>query len=320
MRLMAAFFYLWLLGGCATTPDFTGERSENSKRKAQPSFAHTDSGGQNLRMNELVRPTERLLPLQRPMPPVRPGDWRSFWKENSQTPQAYAADHPMTLTAERKVLYLCRVGVFTAAQEVMAQKIKEYLAVCFQCEVRFFADIALVSFPDSARRTGPNRQMQINSVYLTDKLLKPKLPGDAWGVMAITWLDIFSGAGLSEQYGDSLLYGRAGVISFYHLNSNDPVLRLERALKGASHESGHLLSIPHCSHYLCNMNGRAGLNEFDRSPLHFCTDCLPKFLFATGADPMRRFAELTEFCDRNGIPEATYFRQAARLWTSPTGH
>ena len=67
------------------------------------------------------------------------------------------------------------------------------------------------------------------------------------------------------------------------------------------HETGHLLSIPHCSRYMCNMNGRAGLKEFDRSPLTYCPDCLAKLLYATGADPRKRFAELEQFCRAHEI-------------------
>lgn len=290
-------------GAGARTPAADGDAVEKNPRLRERAQ----------RVKQLSALTAGLSVLQTALPPVEPGDWRSFWKEPYQSPAQYASAFPVMITADRPALYVCRVGTFDERQQRLFALATEYLGICYQCPVRQMPDVAVERFPASARRTGEKRQMQVNSVYLTDSILKPALPADGWGVMAIAALDIFSGSGLSEQYGDTLLFGRAGVISLYNLSSPNRQVELERALKGASHEAGHLLSMPHCAQSLCNMNGRSGLKEFDRAPLTYCPACLAKLLYATGADPIKRFRELEQFSRAHEIRDVEYYIRAREI-------
>lgn len=316
--LIGGGLFVPLFSSCAELADAPREAAGAGKKAPGKQTAVVDmkhlTPEQNARLRAIVALTERLEPLQQKMPPVRPGEWRSFWKENPQPPQLYAASMPVTITRERPALYLYRVGTFTNADEQLFLLIQDYLARCFSCPVKIAPDIPLSAFPPSARTQGDKREVRLNSVHLTDKLLKPALPADGWAAFAVSANDIYQSTGLSEQYGDSLLFGRAGVISLYHLKTSDARNTLLRSLKGASHEAAHMLSLPHCSLELCNMNGRSGLAEFDRAPLWFCPDCLAKLLYATGGNAARRAGTLAEFCRENGLAsEAEYFTRAAGL-------
>ncbi|HEY4596413.1 MAG TPA: hypothetical protein VIJ02_08445, partial [Thermoanaerobaculia bacterium] len=77
--------------------------------------------------------------------------------------------------------------------------------------------------------------------------------------------------------------------------------------KIASHETGHMFSIPHCTKYLCVMNGTGSLNEVDRHPLDACPECMAKICWATGYDPRRRFERIADFFARQGMGSARSF-------------
>jgi archaemetzincin len=67
-------------------------------------------------------------------------------------------------------------------------------------------------------------------------------------------------------------------------------------MKVATHETGHMFSIPHCTKYECNMCGSNNLAESDRRPVEVCPECLAKICWATDCDPAERFRKLAEFC------------------------
>jgi len=72
-------------------------------------------------------------------------------------------------------------------------------------------------------------------------------------------------------------------------------------VKLATHETGHMFSMAHCTLYACNMCGSNHLEEADRQPSWLCPQCLAKLCWATGADPRRHFERLAEFCKANGF-------------------
>ena len=92
----------------------------------------------------------------------------------------------------------------------------------------------------------------------------------------------------------------------------DPALFLRRVLKLMTHEAGHILSIEHCVHYRCVMQGANSLREDDRHPMHLCPVDLAKLAWNTGVDPTSRYRRLLEFYRMAGLePEAAW--TAARL-------
>ena len=79
---------------------------------------------------------------------------------------------------------------------------------------------------------------------------------------------------------------------------------LQRMVKLATHETGHMFSMRHCTHARCNMQGSNGLEESDRQPLPLCSECQAKTAFATASDPLERAEALRKLCQRHGFQEA----------------
>ncbi len=91
-------------------------------------------------------------------------------------------------------------------------------------------------------------------------------------------------------------------------------LCLLRTLKTASHETGHMFSMQHCTLYECNMCGSNHREEADRRPLWLCLHCLAKLCHATGADPIQRFKDLAAFSKRAGLKtEQEFYEKSLAL-------
>ena len=60
------------------------------------------------------------------------------------------------------------------------------------------------------------------------------------------------------------------------------------------------------------MCGSNHLGEADKSPLHFCAECMAKVCWATKADPVQRVEALEVFLNSVGLQEdAEFYRKAA---------
>ncbi|MDR0868943.1 MAG: hypothetical protein LBP75_10820 [Planctomycetota bacterium] len=258
------------------------------------------------RLAALQALADKTLPWQEKMPPVKPGEWRSYWRETDESPTRYLADHPQTVTAPRRVLYLQPIGDFTPSQLAKHEIIREFLSVYFGTPVKLSPVLPMSDLPRSTRRAA-NGKPAIRVIELTDKFLAPRLPPDGWGLMALCADDLYKNEGVSGIYGDTLLYGRAGAISWFHLNDD-----LSLMLKGAAHECAHMLSLKHCADYLCNMNGRVTIAEFHRSPLYLCPACMTKLAFAAPVEMPARYRLLADLCARHHLTrEANFYRHAA---------
>ena len=101
-------------------------------------------------------------------------------------------------------------------------------------------------------------------------MLKPKRPRDAVAVLALAALDLWPGEGWNFVFGQANLTERVGVWSLYRngdpeLGADAYTLCLRRTLKTATHETGHMLGIAHCTAYACGMNG-SNSRGGERSP------------------------------------------------------
>lgn len=298
-----------MMCGCSEGDIVTKVKSSPESKEAQSNAYFKKS----LTLIKMIEgQTDKLLPLAVKMPPPKHGEWRTFWQEPEQSPQKYVLSMPSIVTDKLTTLYIKPIGEFNNADFVILDKIAEYLKASFQTPVIVMKNTNDL-FPKEAVRENSNADKQVSSVYITDVLLKEQMPEDAWGVLAVTTDDIFRAEGIHKLYGDTLRYARRGVISLYYLK-NGGKTSLSLALKGASHEATHLLSLPHCSEYRCNMNGRITLEEFGVAPLHYSPDCLCKVIFATGADMKKRFIDLIEFCRKNGLTqELDYYSRAHKI-------
>ncbi|MCG8584069.1 MAG: archaemetzincin [Pirellulales bacterium] len=258
---------------------------------------------------------ERVKPLHRAKEKPRPGDWLAEHEEDGQTFAEYRADNPVLPQGKRKTIYLQPLGEFDTNQQRMVDLTAEYLRIHFDRPVKLLKTLPSSTVPDSARRKHPSWGMeQILTTYVMDNILRPKLPEDAAAMIALTSTDLWPGKGWNYVFGQAYLRHRVGVWSIYR--NGDPAkefpLALERTIKTAAHEIGHMFSMEHCIVYECLMNGANNRAESDRHPLALCPDCIAKVCWATGTNPAKRFQSLAKFCAREELDDqAEFFRRSA---------
>jgi len=264
---------------------------------------------------------ERLLPLHTKLGPPQPHDWLAEHNEPGQSYSQYLRDQPIRVDKQRRVIYVQPLGEFDPAQRKVLRQTAEFLGIYFQLPVKVREDLSLDVIPAAARREHPTWHVkQILSTYVLDKVLRPRLPADACAYIALTTSDLWPGRGWNFVFGQASLSERVGVWSI--ARNGDPHggdaefrLCLLRTLKTASHETGHMFSMQHCTLYECNMCGSNHREEADRRPLWLCPHCLAKLCHATGADPIQRFKDLAAFSKRAGlkVEQEFYEKSLARL-------
>jgi archaemetzincin len=167
----------------------------------------------------------------------------------------------------------------------------------------------LAAIPPEARRTNPAiGHEQLLTTHVLQKLLPPRRPINAVAVLGLTTSDLWPGEGWNFVFGQADLRNRVGIYSLFRYG--DPAadadhfrLCLERTLKVAVHETGHMLGIQHCTAYECGMNGSNNLAELDRNLLGFCTECEQKVWWACRLDPRNRYKLLVKFAADNKLSE-----------------
>jgi archaemetzincin len=243
----------------------------------------------------------KLVPLHTELGKPRPGDWLDQHSEPGQTYRQYLRSNPVRADRRRSVLYVQPLGTFSPSEKKIIDRTTEFLGIYFQLPVKTRDALSLDLIPQTARRKPEGRQAeQILTTYVLDEVLKPRLAKDAVALIAFTTADLWPGEGWNYVFGQASLGDRVGVWSIHRYGdpaTGDEAFRrcLLRTLKTATHETGHIFSLPHCTFYECNMCGSNNLPEADRRPLEPCPICLAKLCYATGADPARRFQKLIEF-------------------------
>jgi archaemetzincin len=269
------------------------------------------------RAASLAAVVKRIEPLHEKFGKPQPGDWVTQHHETGQTFEEYVRSRPVTPTGARRVIYVQPLGDFTEKQGEIVNLSAEFLGLYFDRPVKMLDTMPTSAIPGRARRVHPSWGMkQILSTYVLDEVLKPKLPADAAALIAFSSADLWPGEGWNFVFGQANLRNRVGVWSIYRngdAEGTDDEFRLclLRTLKTATHETGHMFSMRHCIAYECNMCGSNHRAESDRRPLCLGPQCLAKVLFATGADPVKRFENLAEFCEKTGLEdEAKYYNAA----------
>lgn len=117
--------------------------------------------------------------------------------------------------------------------------------------------------------------------------------GQDAAVLGITALDLWPGPGWNFVFGQASLRERVGVWSMARNGDPDerPAMRKLCAIRTAmtaTHETGHMFGIRHCTAYECGMNGSNNSDERDRQPLEFCPECQAKLWWTLGLDPLAR--------------------------------
>ncbi|HJW08520.1 MAG TPA: archaemetzincin [Holophagaceae bacterium] len=299
MRLAASAFFLLALalGGAAPVP----------KEAGVPTVA------------ELRAAMRKLQPLHQRMGPPMAGDWLSIHKEPGQTFREYLACDPVLPQGARSVLYVRLLGEFTPAQRRILALTSEFMGLTFNRPVKTQAELPLALIPLQARRVQPGAgNLQILTSHVLDEVLRPRLPANGAAELALTATDLWPGKGWQFVFGEASLSERVGVWSIYRYG--DPGqggeafrLCLLRSIATATHETGHMFSMLHCTKYACNMNGSETLEESDRQPLALCPECLAKLCWATGTRPEDHLRKLADFCAGNGLKREEAFYRASMV-------
>ena len=126
------------------------------------------------------------------------------------------------------------------------------------------------------------RRSQYGSIQALEMLLE-RCPPDALKLLAVTERDLFIPA-LTFVYGQAQLGGRVAVISlarlrqeFYGQPPNREVL-LQRALKEALHETGHMFGLVHCADRNCAMSLATNIRHIDESARSSARRCAARVL------------------------------------------
>jgi archaemetzincin len=83
----------------------------------------------------------------------------------------------------------------------------------------------------------------------------------------------------THVFGEARDGGRCAVVSMFRLGHESQGIRpdqdliLERTVKVAVHELGHLFRVPHCADPACLMRFSMDLMELDAMPIRFCRYC-----------------------------------------------
>ena len=260
---------------------------------------------------------QKLTPLAAKLEKPLPGEWLHEHKEAGQTFAQYLQGRPVRRSAKLKRIYVCLLGNFSEKQMAVLDRTRAYLALFYQTPVEILNRVAVKDVPDKAKRVHPSwGDSQILSTWVLNELLKPKVPEDALAYLAFTSSDLWPGENWNFVYGQANLRDRTGVWSIYR-NGNPAeseeafALCLRRTMHTASHETGHILTISHCTAFECNMNGVNHQAEADSKPLHLCPVCLRKVCWNLQADPKPYLSKLLTFCQENGLQdEVEWYAQA----------
>lgn len=250
-----------------------------------------------------------LVPLQVPMGSIRSGDWLAHNKERGQTFRQYLDERPRSARGVRRTIYVQPIGDFTRGQQRLLDETVLFLQAFFDVPVKVLTAVDDSSIPSRARRRHPSwRVKQFLTTYILNEVLAPRLPRDGAAILGLTATDLWAGPGWNFVFGSASLRSRVGVWSINRNGSPDKSeesfrLALLRTIKTAAHETAHMFTLRHCRTYECLMNGSNSRQESDRRPLACCSHCLAKVWWATGAEPIKRFERLEQFCARVGLSE-----------------
>jgi archaemetzincin len=270
------------------------------------------------RAEKLAKQKDAVVRFFKPMV-IRDGDWLVSQKEPGETFYEYIASDPTQPTAERRTIYIQPIGTFSAEQKRAMQLTADYMKAFYNLPIKLNREMLLGKVPkDKSRKIEYRNNLQIRTNYFLDDVLPKMLPKDASTLVAFTNYDLYPGDTWAFVFGQATFSERVGVYSLYRFadartGKIDPKLLLERTLKVAMHETGHMFSMKHCTKYECLMSGTNHLDETDRRPLDNCPECMAKVAWAMNYDPVERYNNLAAFWKRNGrLDEAKTMGEKAK--------
>ncbi|MET1124056.1 MAG: archaemetzincin family Zn-dependent metalloprotease [Archaeoglobaceae archaeon] len=129
-------------------------------------------------------------------------------------------------------------------------------------EEKFGKAVVLQKMEPPLRCYNPLRR-QFNSTCLLAHLDRRRV------TLGVTGFDIYAGS-LNFVFGEAELGGSRAVVSTYRLRGERIV---ERLIKEATHEIGHVLGLRHCRNRRCVMSFSNSVLEVDAKSDEFCERC-----------------------------------------------
>jgi archaemetzincin len=245
-------------------------------------------------------------------------DWLAEHKEPGQTFPQFRSQNAGR-NYDKAFLYIQPLGDFTKEEEQIVQDAAEALQIFYGLKTKFLTALPSSVVPKEARRINSDTEHpQMLTDYILEKVLVPELPSDALALIAFTATDLWPGDGWNFVFGQALFDAPVGVWSLARMGDTKTEYTkcLQRTLKIALHETGHMLGIKHCTAYECGMNGTNSLDETDRHPMAFCPICERKLWWALELDISKRYRDLSAFAAEKGLHEEETFWRAS-LTTLP---
>jgi len=285
MKFIVILLASFALLACGASHESTASNSASAPQKDE-------------RVLRLSNSKETLARFFRPMT-VGEGDWLESHPENGETFEEYVESGPTLPTADRNKIYVQPLGNFTADQIKVVRLTADYLRAFYNLPVVLHDAEPLREIPSDMQRIRYPNNLQIKTGYFFN-LLPSMLPDDAAGLICFTNLDLYPEDTWNYVFGQASLENRVGVWSLWRLERDGSKKTtaekfLDRTLKIAVHETGHMFSMRHCKMYECLMSGSNNLDETDRRPLDTCPECTMKIAWAMQYRPADRYKNLAEF-------------------------
>ena len=294
LRLISATCILLLLPGCSGNYD-------NAVSNSAVAVETTKD------LKDLGNAIDKIAPFFKPMGNPGKDDWLWTYKEPGQTFDEYIASSPVVPTEDRKIIYILPLGKFRTDESKVITIVSDYVKAFYGLDVRKLPVISLpprLSEPDQRMIDYPKHR-QIRTGYIMETMLQPALPKDAAALVAFTGEDLYPDPSMYFVFGQASLENRVGVWSLFRLDDQADFARfLERTMKIAVHEIGHMFSFRHCTKYECVMSGTNHLGETDRRPIDACPECMAKIAWMTRQKPIDRYERLISFARANKLKEA----------------
>lgn len=250
---------------------------------------------------------DKLAPLHVRRGPLQRGDWLSSHHEDGQTFEEYVNGSPITPTEKRKALVVQPFGDIEPEQRPVLSTLTKYLEAFFGLPTRQVPPLSIDLMPLGTQRAGRGYGPQLLTPVILEKVLIPRLPSDAVAYIAFTTYDLWPGANWNFVFGQARLDARVGVWSLARNGELDTTegyrTALVRGMKIASHETGHMFGMSHCTAYMCNMSGINSLEESDLTPPWLCPECLAKLSWALREPPGAHLRRLRALFRSLELPE-----------------
>ncbi len=235
-----------------------------------------------------------------PLPKPKEGEWLYDHPEQGQNLASYINSSPLSKTEQRNIIYLKPYGEFSKHEQKVLAYTADYLEAIYQTKTTLLEISADDIIPDTARRVRADGNEQLLAPHFIDNVLKKNIPEDGIVLMAITAKDLYPKKEWNFVFGLASYHERIGVSSMKRLyraaiDSLNYGSCLNRLIKIASHEIGHMFTLKHCIYAFCTMNGSNSLEETDVQPNRLCSECLKKINTNFKFDNQKRLKSLQEY-------------------------